>query len=139
MAKNQAKGKNQPTNQYNSISELDTKQKSDIAVWLYEIYREYYVQNHAIPTEPDQHDALIRKLIQKVKQAKIRIPDKQIQLYYNSKQSPLLKRLKKEFPEIREKLWTARDGKPLVHLGAVDLDVVEVALRDSVAVEVDLS
>ena len=100
MAKNQAKYKNQPTNQYNSISELDTKQKSDIAVWLYEIYREYYVQNHAIPSEPDQHDALIRKLIQKVKQAKIRIPDKQIQLYYNSKQSPLLKRLKKEFPEI---------------------------------------
>jgi len=100
MAKNREKDKNQPTNQYNSISELDTKQKSDIAVWLYEIYREYYVQNHAIPTETDQHDALIRKLIQKVKQAKIRIPDKQIQLYYNSKQSPLLKRLKKEFPEI---------------------------------------
>ncbi|MBR0485438.1 MAG: hypothetical protein IJJ69_11800 [Oscillospiraceae bacterium] len=102
MAKKQASGKNQPTNQYNSISELDTKQKSDIAVWLYEIYREYYVQNHVIPTEPDQHDALIRKLIQKVKQAKIRIPDKQIQLYYNSKQSPLLKRLKKEFPELAE-------------------------------------
>ena len=102
MAKNQAKGKNQPTNQYRSMSELDTKQKSDIAIWLYEIYREYYVQNHAIPSEPEQHDALIRKLIQKVKQAKIRIPDKQIQLYYNSKQSPLLKRLKKEFPELAE-------------------------------------
>ncbi len=84
------------------MSELDTKQKSDIAIWLYEIYREYYVQNHAIPSEPEQHDALIRKLIQKVKQAKIRIPDKQIQLYYNSKQSPLLKRLKKEFPELAE-------------------------------------
>ncbi len=102
MAKNQANGKNQPINQYNSISELDTKQKSDIAVWLYEIYREYYVQNHAIPTEPDQHNALIRKLIQKIKQAKIQIPDKQIQLYYNNKQSPLLKRLKKEFPELAE-------------------------------------
>ena len=102
MAKNQAKCKNQPTNQYNSISELDTKQKSDIAVWLYEIYREYYVQNHAIPSEPEQHDALIRKLIQKVKQAKIRIPDKQIQIYYNSKLSPTLKRLKKEFSELAE-------------------------------------
>ena len=100
MAKNQANGKNQPTNQYNSIAELDTKQKSDIAVWLYEIYRDYYVQNQAIPSELEQHDALIRKLIQKVKQAKIRIPNKQIQIYYNSKQSPLLKRLKKEFPEL---------------------------------------
>ena len=104
MAKNQANAKNQnkPTNQYNSISELDTKQKSDIAVWLYEFYRDYYVQNHAVPSEPDQHDAIIRKLIQKMKQAKIRIPDKQIQIYYNSKQSPLLKRLKKEFPELAE-------------------------------------
>ena len=102
MAKNQAKGKNQPTNQYHSISELDTKQKSDIANWLYELYREYYVQNQAIPTEPDQHDVLIKKLIQKVKQAKIHIPDKQIQIYYNSKLSPTLKRLKKEFPELNE-------------------------------------
>ena len=101
MAKNQANAKNQnkPANQYNSISELDTKQKSDIAVWLYEFYRDYYVQNHAVPTEQNQHDALIKKLILKVKQAKIRIPDKQIQVYYNSKQSPLLKRLKKEFQE----------------------------------------
>ena len=32
-----------------------------------------------------------------------------------------------------------RDGKPLVHLGVVGLDVVEVALRDGVAVEVNLS
>ena len=40
MAKNQVKQANQPKNQYNSISELDTKQKSDIAVWLYEIYRD---------------------------------------------------------------------------------------------------
>ena len=100
MAKNQAKGKNQPTNQYHSMSELDTKQKSDIAIWLYEIYRDYYVQNQAIPTEPEQHDVLIKKLIQKVKRAKIHIPDKQIQIYYNSKLSPTLKRLKKEFPEL---------------------------------------
>ena len=104
MAKNQANAKNQnkSTNQYNSISELDTKQKSDIAVWLYEFYRDYYVQNHAVPAESDQHDAIIRKLIQKVKQAKIRIPDKQIQIYYNSKQSHLLKRLAKEFSELSE-------------------------------------
>ena len=102
MAKNQVKPTNQPKNQYNSISELDTKQKSDIAVWLYEFYRDYYVQNHAVPTKPNQHDAIIKKLIQKVKQAKIRIPDKQIQIYYNSKQSHLLKRLEKEFPELAE-------------------------------------
>ena len=76
MAKNQVKQANQPKNQYNSISELDTKQKSDIAV----------------PTESDQHDTIIRTLI----------PDKQIQIYYNSKQSHLLKRLEKEFPELAE-------------------------------------
>ena len=33
----------------------------------------------------------------------------------------------------------ARDGEPLVHFGVVDLDVVEVALRDGVAVQVNLS
>ncbi|MBR0141330.1 MAG: hypothetical protein IJM19_03685 [Ruminococcus sp.] len=93
---------NQPNqkNKFTSISQMSVKQKSDIATWLYEIYRDFYVQNHSIPTEQSQHDELIEKLIQRVKQAKIRIPDKQIQLYYNSKQPPLLKRLKKEFPEL---------------------------------------
>ncbi|MBR7084022.1 MAG: hypothetical protein IKI37_02430 [Oscillospiraceae bacterium] len=96
MPKNQAK----PANQYRSMSELDSKQKSDIAVWLYEIYHDYYIQHHAVPAEPEQHDEVIKKLIQKVKQAKIHIPDKQIQIYYNSKQAHLLKRLMKEFPEL---------------------------------------
>ena len=93
---------NQPKNKnrFNSISEMSVKQKSDIATWLYEIYRDFYVKNRTIPTEQSQHDELIEKLILRIKQAKIRIPDKQIQVYYNSKQSPLLKRLKKEFPEL---------------------------------------
>ena len=93
---------NQPKNKnrFNSISEMSVKQKSDIATWLYEIYRDFYVKNRTIPTEHSQHDELIEKLILRIKQAKIRIPDKQIQVYYNSKQPPLLKRLKKEFPEL---------------------------------------
>ena len=93
---------NQPKNKnrFNSISEMSVKQKSDIATWLYEIYRDFYVKNRTIPTEQSQHDELIEKLILRIKQAKIRIPDKQIQVYYNSKQPPLLKRLKKEFPEL---------------------------------------
>ena len=95
---------NQPKNKnrFNSISEMNVKQKSDIATWLYEIYRDFYVKNRTIPTEQSQHDELIKKLIDRIKQAKIRIPDKQIQVYYNSKQPPLLKRLKKEFPELSE-------------------------------------
>ena len=93
---------NQPNqkNKFTSISQMSVKQKSDIAAWLYEIYRDFYVQNRTIPTEQSQHDELIKKLIDRIKQAKIRIPDKQIQVYYNSKQPPLLKRLKKEFPEL---------------------------------------
>ena len=66
----------------------------------YEIYRDFYVQNQTIPTEQSQHDELIKKLIDRIKEAKIRIPDKQIQVYYNSKQPPLFKRLKKEFSEL---------------------------------------
>ena len=34
---------NQPKNKnrFNSISEMSVKQKSDIATWLYEIYRDF--------------------------------------------------------------------------------------------------
>ena len=99
MDKNTGKQPNQKS-KFTSISQMSVKQKSDIATWLYEIYRDFYVKNRTIPTEQSQHDELIKKLIDRIKQAKIRIPDKQIQVYYNSKQPPLLKRLKKEFPEL---------------------------------------
>ena len=83
----------------NSFSELAPQQKNDISNWLYEIYHDYYINNHQIPTEERQHNEIIKKLAYKIKQDKIYIPEKQIQLYYTSKQTKLLKRLAKEFPE----------------------------------------
>ena len=82
-----------------SISTLSPKQKNDISTWFYEIYHDYYIDNNAILTEERQHNEIVKKLVYKVKQAKIYIPDKQIQLYYTSKQTKLLKRLAKEFPD----------------------------------------
>ncbi|MBD5142127.1 MAG: hypothetical protein HDT22_00710 [Ruminococcus sp.] len=83
-----------------SISNLTPEQKNNISNWLYEIYYDYYINNHQIPAEERQHHEIIKKLLDKIKQANISIPEKQIQLYYASKQTKYLKRLAKEFPEI---------------------------------------
>ena len=84
------------------FADLAPAQKGNMAKWLYEIYRDYYVENKALPIELEQHEIIIRRLAHKIKQDNIIIPDKQIQLYYNSKQNGLIKRLKKEFAELGE-------------------------------------
>ncbi len=91
-----------PLTKVNCFADLEPTQKGNMATWLYEIYRDYYVENKALPIEPEQHEAIIRRFTNKVKQDNIIIPDKQIQLYYNSKQNSLIKRLKKEFTELGE-------------------------------------
>lgn len=91
-----------PVTKVNCFAELAPEQKGSIATWLYEIYRDYYVENKALPIEPEQHEIIIRQLANKFKQNNIIIPDKQIQVYCNSKQNSIIKRLKKEFIELSE-------------------------------------
>lgn len=86
----------------NCFANLSSVQKGNIATWLYEIYRGYYVENKSLPIEPEQNEMIIERLANKIKQNNIIIPDKQIQLYYNSKQNGIIKRLKKEFQDITE-------------------------------------
>lgn len=83
-----------------SFSELSAEQKGSIAVWLYEIYRAWYIDKKLLPVEQEQHEEIINRFAAKIKENKIDIPDKQIWLYYNSKQNSMIKRLKKEFPDI---------------------------------------
>lgn len=91
-----------PVTKVTCFADLSPAQKGNMATWLYEIYRDYYVENKALPIEPEQHEIIIRRLANKIKQDNIIIPDKQIQLYYNSKQNGIVKRLKKEFTELGE-------------------------------------
>lgn len=91
-----------PITKVTCFAELALEQKGNMATWLYEVYHDYYVKNKALPVEPEQHETIIRRFADKVKQNNIIIPDKQIQLYYNSKQNSLIKRLKKEFTELGE-------------------------------------
>lgn len=91
-----------PLTKVTCFADLASAQKGSMATWLYEIYRDYYVENKVLPIEPEQHEAIIRRFANKVKQDNIIIPDKQIQLYYNSKQNGLIKKLKKEFTELGE-------------------------------------
>lgn len=94
--------KSKPVTKVICFADLEPTQKGNMATWLYEIYRDYYVENKALLIEPEQHEAIIRRFANKVKQDNIIIPDKQIQLYYNNKQNGLIKRLKKEFIELGE-------------------------------------
>ncbi len=91
-----------PVTKVTCFADLESAQKGNIATYLYEVYRDYYVENKALPIEPEQHEIIIRRLVSKIKQDNIIISDKQIQLYYNSKQNSLIKRLKKEFTELGE-------------------------------------
>lgn len=84
-----------------SISELSVEQKGNMAVWLYEVYRDFYTEKNSLPVELEQHEEIILKFAVKIKQNKIQIPDKQVRLYYNSKQNSMIKRLKKEFPDLQ--------------------------------------
>lgn len=84
-----------------SFSELSAEQKGNITVWLYEIYRACYIDKKSLPAETEQHEEIINRFAVKIKENRIDIPDKQIRLYYNSKQNSMMKRLKKEFPDIQ--------------------------------------
>lgn len=88
-----------PVTKVTCFADLAPAQKGNMATWLYEVYRDYYAENKALPIEPEQHEIIIRRFANKIKQNNIIIPDKQIQLYYNSKQNGIIKRLRKEFTE----------------------------------------
>ena len=97
MAKNQKKTEVK----INSFSELDSRQKSDLAEWLYELYRESYVKSGLIPDDVEMQ-VIIQKMIIKIRQAGIMIADKPVRTYCTSKQMKLQKRLQKEFPDNSE-------------------------------------
>ena len=81
---------------YNTISELDAKQKNDVAAWAYEIYCDFCKANGGIPSEPEQVAEIAVRLGKKMSAGKILMPEKPVQVYVNSKMASFQKRLEKE-------------------------------------------
>lgn len=70
---------------YNAISDLDEKQKNDVAAWAYEIYCDFCKANGGVPSEPEQVAEIAGRLGKKMLAGKILMPEKPVQVYVNSK------------------------------------------------------
>lgn len=80
------------------FSALKESQKTKIAEWEYEAYKECYLKSKKIP-DKRREDEILFLVTEKIESAEIWIPEDEIYKHYQSRHSTLLKRLKKEFPE----------------------------------------
>lgn len=80
------------------FSALKESQKTKIAEWEYEAYKECYLKYKKVP---DKHrlDEILLSVFEKIEAAEIWIPEDEIYKHYQSRHSKLLKRLKKEFSD----------------------------------------
>lgn len=78
------------------FSALKESQKTKIAEWEYEAYKDCYLKYKKVP---DKHrvDEILLSVFEKIGTAEIWIPEDEIYKHYQSRHSKLLKRLKKEF------------------------------------------
>lgn len=84
---------------YNAVSELNAKQKNDLAAWAYEIYSACYKSCNGAPTEPEQIAEIVSRLGQKMNDKKMGIAEKPLQVYVNSKLASFQKRIEKELAQ----------------------------------------
>lgn len=80
------------------FSALKESQKTKIAEWEYEAYKECYLKSKKIP-DKRREDEILFLVTENIESAEIWIPEDEIYKHYQSRHSTLLKRLKKEFPE----------------------------------------
>lgn len=80
------------------FSDLKEKQKTKIAEWSYQGYREFYLKNGRLPRKHEDED-LLWDLQRRIDDAEIWIPGGEVARFYFRRKNKLLKRLKKEFPE----------------------------------------
>lgn len=78
------------------FSALKERQKTKIAEWMYEAYRNCYLEFGRIPQKGTEGEVL-SYVFQKIDDAGIWILDGEIYQYYRKRKNKLLKRLKKEF------------------------------------------
>lgn len=77
---------------------LKESQKTKIAEWEYEAYKDSYLKYKKVP-DKRRVDEILLSVYEKIEAAEIWIPEDEICKHYQSRHSKLLKRLKKEFSE----------------------------------------
>ncbi len=78
------------------FSALKESQKTKIAEWEYEAYKDSYLKYKKVP-DKQREDEILFSVIDQIEAAEIWIPEDEIYKHYQSRHSKLLKRLKKEF------------------------------------------
>ncbi|MDD3414785.1 MAG: hypothetical protein PHY47_12395 [Lachnospiraceae bacterium] len=78
------------------FSALKESQKTKIAEWEYEAYKDCYLKYKKVP-DKQRVDEILLSVFEKIESAEIWIPEDEIYKHYQSRHSKLLKRLKKEF------------------------------------------
>ncbi len=80
------------------FSALKESQKTKIAEWEYEAYKDCYLKSKKIPDKRSV-DEILLSVFEKIEAAEIWIPADEIYKHYQSRHCKLLKRLNKEFSE----------------------------------------
>ena len=76
------------------FSALKERQKEKIAQWFYEGYHKFYVESGKLPGK--RGDVfIIEYVLQKIDEAQIWIPDREVYAYYSRRKRKLQKRLEK--------------------------------------------
>lgn len=78
------------------FSALKESQKTKIAEWEYEAYKDCYLKYKKVP-DKQKEDELLLSVCDKIEDAEIWIPEEEVYKHYQGRHNKLLKRLKKEF------------------------------------------
>ncbi|MCI8535406.1 MAG: transposase [Hungatella sp.] len=77
------------------FSALKERQKTKIAEWFYEGFRNYYLDSGRFPSRQED-EKILSYVFTKIEEAQIWIPDREIYGYYQKRKNKLQKRLEKE-------------------------------------------
>ncbi len=113
------------------FSALKESQKTKIAEWFYEAYRKAYIECGKIPSKRE-NAMILEYVFQKIDEAGIWIPNREIYAYYNRRKRKLQKRLEKEF--LREE--TKVPEVFMTTLFEIDQDIYENDLREEGRLEI---
>ena len=80
------------------FSALKESQKTKIAEWEYEVYKDCYLKYKKVP-DKRKVDEILFSVFERIEAAEIWIPEDEIYKHYQGRRNKLLKRLKKEFLE----------------------------------------
>ena len=116
------------------FSALKESQKTKIAEWFYEAYRKAYIECGKIPSKRE-NAMILQYVFQKIDEAGIWIPNREVYAYYNRRKSKLQKRLEKEF--LREEAKVPEVF--MTTLFEIDQDIYENDLREEGRLEIILA